>query len=164
MDIVTPEIGMVFWTTVAFVLLLFILGKYAWKPIMAALREREQSIEDALLAAEKAKEEMVKLNNESDRLIKEARAERDQILKEAKATREGIINEAKQLAQTEGARLIAKAKEEIDTQKAAALAEVKNQVALLSLEIAEKVIGKQFEDQKKQENLVSDLLENMKLN
>ena len=164
MDIVTPEIGMVFWTTVAFLLLLFILGKYAWKPIMAALREREQSIEDALLAAEKAKEEMVKLNNESERLIKEARAERDLILKEAKATREGIVSEAKKQAQVEGARMIAKAKDEINTQKNAALAEVKNQVALLSLEIAEKVIGKQFEDKKKQENLVADLLENMKLN
>src|SRR3546814_18681682 len=122
MDIVTPEIGMVFWATVAFLLLLFVLGKFAWKPIMAALREREQSIEDALLAAEKAKEEMVKLNTESERLIKEARAERDGILKEAKATRESIVNEARQEEQAEGARMIAKAKAEINTQKAAALA------------------------------------------
>lgn len=164
MDIVTPEIGMVFWTTVAFLLLLVILGKFAWKPIMAALREREQSIEDALLAAEKAKEEMEKLNTESERLIKEARAERDKILKEAKATRESIVSEAREEARAEGARMITKAKEEINTQKAAALSEVKNQVAVLSLEIAEKVIGKRFEDQQKQENLVSDLLENMKLN
>ena len=117
MELVTPSIGLVFWTTISFLLLLFILGKFAWKPIMKALDDRERSIEDALSAAEKAKEELSRLNNESEQLLKQARAERDQILKEAKELRDGMVADAKGLAQTEANKLIDKAKVEIDNQK-----------------------------------------------
>jgi len=145
-------------------LLLLILTKFAWKPILGALHERERSIETALESAKNAKEEMARLTSQNEALLKEARAERDQILKEAKELKDQIVAEAKTQAQTEGARMIEKAKIEIDSQKAAALNEVKNQVSTLSIEIAERILRKQFEDQSKQEALVNDLLKDVKLN
>ncbi len=163
MELVTPSIGLIVWQTLAFLLLVFLLSKFAWKPVLGAIKERERSIDDALEAAKKAKEEMARLTNENEALLKQARAERDLILKEAKQLKDQIVSDAKASAQTEGAKLIEKAKQEIDSQKAAALAEVKNQVAELSLQIAEKVLSKQLEDQKKQEALVSDLLKEVKL-
>jgi F-type H+-transporting ATPase subunit b len=163
MDLVTPAIGLVFWTTLCFAILLFILGKYAWKPILAAVAERENSIEDALRKAEAAKDEMSRLTNENEALLKQARVERDQILQEARKVKDQIISEAKEAAHTEGNRMIEMARLEINNQKAIAMADVKNQVASLSLEIAEKILNKQFEDQKKQDELVSQLLKEVKL-
>ncbi len=164
MELVTPSIGLVFWTLVSFLVLLVLLKKLAWKPVLTAIHERERSIEDALNKAELAREEMSRLSNENEVLLKEARAERDQILKEAKELKDQIVAEAKTAAQVEGAKLIEKAKIEINNQKIAALDEVKNQVAALSLEIAEKVLRKQFDDKQKQDALVSDLLKDVKLN
>ncbi len=164
MELVTPSIGLVFWTLVSFLILLMLLKKLAWKPVLGAIHERERSIEDALNKAELAREEMSRLSSENETLLKEARVERDQILKEAKELKDQIVAEAKNAAQTEGAKLIEKAKIEINNQKIAALDEVKNQVAALSLEIAEKVLRKQFDDKKKQDALVSDLLKDVKLN
>ena len=163
MDLVTPEIGLVFWTTLSFGILFFLLAKFAWKPIMAAIDTRERSIEDALLKAEAAKDEMSRLTNENEELLKQARAERDLILKEAKKVKDQIVGDAKEAAQTEGARMIELARIEINNQKAIAMADVKNQVAALSLEIAEKVLRKQFEDSQKQDELVSQLLKEVKL-
>jgi len=163
MELVTPEIGLVFWTTVSFFILLFILAKFAWKPIMGAIDDRERSIEEALLKAEAAKDEMARLTTENDTLLKQARAERDLILKEAKHLKDQIINEAKDAAHKEGARMIELARLEINNQKTIAMADVRNQVASLSLEIAEKVLRKQFEDQSKQDALVADLLKEVKL-
>ena len=164
MDLVTPSIGLVFWTLVSFLILLVLLKKLAWKPMLSAIHERERSIEDALNKAELAREEMSRLSNENEILMKEARIERDEILKEAKELKDQILVEAKNQAQIEGAKLIEKAKIEINNQKVAALDEVKNQVASLSIEIAEKVLRKQFDDQKTQNALVSDLLKDVKLN
>lgn len=164
MELVTPSIGLVFWTLVSFLVLLMLLKKLAWKPVLGAIHDRERSIEDALNKAELAREEMSRLSNENEALLKEARVERDQILKEAKELKDQIVAEAKNAAQTEGAKLIEKAKIEINNQKIAALDEVKNQVAVLSLEIAEKVLRKQFDDKQKQDALVSDLLKDVKLN
>jgi F-type H+-transporting ATPase subunit b len=162
--LVSPDPGLLIWSTVAFLLLFFLLSKYAWKPIVKALDERERSIEDALAKAEMAKEEMAKLTNENEQLLKQARIERDAILKEAKELKDQIVSDAKTSAQTEGAKMIEKARIEIDNQKIAAMAEVKNQVATLSVQIAEKVLRKQFEDQSKQDALVSELLKEVKLN
>jgi F-type H+-transporting ATPase subunit b len=164
MDLVTPSIGLVFWTLVSFLVLLVLLKKLAWKPMLGAIHERERSIEDALNKAELAREEMSRLSNENETLMKQARIERDEILKEAKELKDQILVEAKNQAQIEGAKLIEKAKIEINNQKVAALDEVKNQVASLSIEIAEKVLRKQFDDQKTQNALVSDLLKDVKLN
>jgi F-type H+-transporting ATPase subunit b len=163
MDLVTPQIGLVFWTTLCFAILLFILGKYAWKPILAAVSEREQSIETALSRAEAVKEEMARLTSENETLLKQARAERDAILSEATKVKNQIISDAKDAAQKEGSRQLEIARIEINNQKAIAMADVKNQVAALSLEIAEKVLRKQFEDQKKQDELVKELLKDVKL-
>ena len=163
MELVTPEIGLVFWTTVSFLILLFLLGKFAWKPILGALNDRERFIEDSLSKAEAAKEEMARLTNENESLLKQARIERDQILNEARKVKEQMIADAKELAHKEGARMIELARVEINNQKSIAMADVKNQVATLSLEIAEKVLRKQFEDQQKQDELVSQLLKEVKL-
>jgi len=163
MELVTPEVGLVFWTALSFFILLFILGKYAWNPILAAVAERENSIESALLRAEAVKEEMSRLTGENEALLKQTRAERDAILSEAKKVKDQMITDAKATAHTEGARMIELARIEINNQKAIAMADVKNQVATLSLEIAEKVLRKQFEDQAKQDELVSQLLKEVKL-
>jgi F-type H+-transporting ATPase subunit b len=163
MDIVQPAIGLVFWTFVSFIAFFIILRKFAWKPILGAVTERERNIEEALSKAEAAKEEMSRLTNENESLLKQARAERDVILAEAKQLKDQIVNEAKESAQTEGARMIELARVEINNQKAIAMADVKNQVASLSIEIAEKILRKQFEDAGKQDQLVSELLKEVKL-
>jgi F-type H+-transporting ATPase subunit b len=162
--LVSPDPGLFIWSTVAFLILFFLLSKFAWKPIVKALDERERSIEDALSKAEMAKVEMAKLISENEDLLKEARLERDSILKEAKEIKDQIINDAKDQAKIEGAKLIEKAKDEITNQKLAAMAEIKNKVSSLSLAIAEKVLRKQLEDQDKQQALVNDLLKEVKLN
>ncbi|TWJ00030.1 F-type H+-transporting ATPase subunit b [Mucilaginibacter frigoritolerans] len=163
MDLVTPELGLVFWTTVSFVILLILLRVFAWKPILGAINERENSIENALLKAEAAKEEMSRLTSENESLLKQARAERDQILAEAKKIKDQIVHDAKEAASKESGRQIELARIEINNQKAIAMADVKNQVASLSLEIAEKILRKQFEDQKKQDELVKELLKDVNL-
>lgn len=164
MELVTPEIGLVFWTALSFLILFFLLAKFAWKPIMGAIGERERSIEDALFKAEAAKDEMARLTNENEQLLKQARAERDLILKEAKQVKDQIISEAKNIAHIEGNKLIEKAKIEINSQKLIAMADVKNQISTLSLDIAEKVLRRQFEDKQKQDALVTDLLKEVQLN
>lgn len=156
--------GLFFWQFIILLIVIFILGKFAWKPIVNALEEREKGISDALVSAEKAKLEMARLTNENEQLLKEAREERDVILKEAKELKDKIVAEAKESAQAEGSKIIEQAKREIEDQKLKALAEVKNQVSSLSLDIARKVLSKEFEDQGKQETLVSDLLKDVKLN
>jgi F-type H+-transporting ATPase subunit b len=163
MELVTPEIGLVFWTTISFLIFLFILGKFAWKPILGAINEREISIENALMKAEAAKEEMARLTSENESLLREARAERDVILQEARKLKDKIVGDAREAAQEEGAKMIEKARLEINMQKALAIADVKNQVASLSIEIAEKVLRKQFEDASKQDALVTELLKEVKL-
>lgn len=162
--ILNHHLGFVVWATVAFLLLLVILKKVAWKPILTALHERERSIETALESAQNAKAEMARLTSQNEALLKEARAERDLILKEAKELKDQIVAEAKTQAQEEGAKMIEKAKNEIETSKVAALAEVKNQVSDLSIQIAEKILRRQFESKSSQEALVNDLLKEVKLN
>ena len=164
MDLVTPSLGLVVWTAISFLILLVLLKKLAWKPMLGAIHERERSIEEALNKADLAREEMARLSNENESLLKQARIERDEILKEAKELKDQIVADAKNAAQEEGAKMIEKAKVEINNQKVAALREVKNQVASLSLDIAEKVLRKQFNDKQKQDALVSDLLNDVKLN
>jgi len=164
MDLVTPSLGLIVWSSLAFFLLIVLLRRFAWGPILTSLREREKTIEDSLLAAENARDEMKKLNQESERLIQEAKQERDLILKEAKEMKASIIEEAKNSAKTEGTRMIEKAKEEINAQKVSALTEVRNQVASLSLEISEKILKKKFTDPKEQESLISDFMNQVKLN
>lgn len=161
--LLNDHLGFVVLAAVAFIILLILLAKFAWKPIMSAISERERSIEDALLKAEAAKEEMARLTNENEQLLKEARAERDLILREARQLKDQIINEAKSAANVEGARMIENARLEINSLKAVAMSDVKNQVATLSVEIAEKILRKQFADQQAQDQLVADLLKEVKI-
>lgn len=164
MDLLIPEVGLVVFQTIAFLLLMFLLGKFAWKPVLAAIKERELSIDDALNKAELAKKEMTRLTAQNEELMKEARAERDLILKEAKTLKDSIVHEAKTQAQNEGAKLIEKARIEIENQKKAALAELKNQVSTLSIDIAERVLRNQLQDKDKQQDLVANLLKDVELN
>lgn len=164
MELLIPEIGLVVWQTVAFLILMFLLARFAWKPVLNMINERERSIEDALASAEKAKAEMSRLINENEQLLRAARAERDVILREAKELKDQIVNDAKTQAQVEGNKIVEQARKEIQDQKQRALADVKNQVSTLSLEIARKVLQEEFADDKKQETLVANLLNDVKLN
>ncbi|WP_268224561.1 F0F1 ATP synthase subunit B [Sinomicrobium oceani] len=157
MNITHPE-SLIFWTVLVFVILLVLLRKYAWKPILGAVKSRETSINDALAAAEEARKEMQNLKADNERILKEARAERDSLLKEAREMKEKIIADAKEEAQEQGSKIIAQAKAAIEGEKRAALAELKNQVASLSVEIAEKVVKQEFSDKDKQLELVENML------
>tara|TARA_R110002072_G_scaffold239187_5_gene396980 strand:- start:3957 stop:4457 length:501 start_codon:yes stop_codon:yes gene_type:complete len=158
------SVGLFFWQTLLFLILLFLLRKYAWKPILKAVTDREESIEQALEQADKAREEMKKLQSDNEAIIREARIERDAILKEAREIKASIIDEAKTKAGEEGAKMIEQAKEQINNQKMAAITELKNQVADMSITIAEKVLGRELEAKDKQAELVNEQLNDFKLN
>ena len=154
MKLVTPDIGLLFWMLVSFSILLILLRKFAWKPILASLKEREESISGALNQAKKAKEEMLALKSDNEKILAEARNERDKILKEARDAKDSIINEARSKATTEADRLLQIAREGINNEKMAAITELKNQVATLSLEIAEKLLKEELSSADKQRDLV----------
>jgi len=158
------EVGLFFWQLVLFLALLFLLRKYAWKPILTAVHKREESIREGLASAEEAKEQMRQLKEDNKALIADARAERDEIIKSAREAKEKMIAEARENAKKEGEKMIVSAKETIRSEKAAAIQELKNQVASLSLEIAEKVIKSELSNQKKQEELIDSVMKEAKLN
>ncbi|MFA4852777.1 MAG: F0F1 ATP synthase subunit B [Bacteroidales bacterium] len=164
MELVTPHIGLIFWMTLSFAIVLFILGKFAWKPIMKMLREREESIENALRAAEKAKEEMTQLVFSNEQLMKEAKEERDGMMRDARKIRDNIIGEAKSKAEVEANRIVETAKENIHFEKMAALTDLKNQIAILSIEIAEKLMKEDLSKNEKQKELVIKLLNEIHFN
>jgi F-type H+-transporting ATPase subunit b len=149
---------------VSFSIILFILGKFAWKPILGMIKAREESIENALASAEKAKEEMKALQSSNERILAEARSERDAMLKDAREIREKMIADAKNTANKEGERMLASARENIQNEKNAAISELKNQVATLSIEIAEKILRSELSSDEKQKALVNTLLKDVNLN
>ena len=153
MDLITPSTGLLFWTGIVFVSLLFIIGKFALKPILSAVNEREKHISEALEMAEKTKAEMQAL-----------KAENDQILKEAKEAATGMVEDAKGKAKEEAAKIVESARQTINSEKAAAMAELKNHVASLSLEIAEKVVRQELSSDDKQKALATQLAGEIKMN
>lgn len=161
---ITFDPGLIIWTTIIFTLLLIVLKKFAWKPILGAVDERNKNIEAALKAAEKAKEEMALLNANNERILAEAKIERDVLLKEAREMKNTIINEAKEQANTEAAKMLNLAKEQIVNEKMKAITELKNSVAELSISIAEKVLKSELSDKNKQNNLVASVLKESELN
>ncbi len=163
MNIVAPE-SLILWTTIIFLLLLFLLRKYAWKPILGAVRGRETSINEALAAAEKAKIEMQNMHADNEKLLQEARAERETMMKEAREIKTKMISDAKEEAQLEANKMIAQAQAAIENEKKVAMAELKQHVASLSMEIAEKVVKNQLTDKDKQLQLVDQMLGEAKLN
>ena len=164
MELVTPEIGLIFWTTIVFLLLLFVLKKYAWQPILAAVDERNKSIEDALKAADKAKKEMLALNTDNERILTEAKKERDALLKEGREIKDNIIAEAKDKAKIESDKILITAKEQINNEKMKAITELKNQVAEMSIDIAEKILKSELSDENKQKELIAEALKSNELN
>ncbi len=163
-SLVTPGIGLIFWTAIVFLLLIGILGKFAWKPILSAIKTREKGIEDALGAAERALNDMRELKSNNEKLLVQARAERDALMKEAREAKESIIAEAKTKAQTDADRILATAREQIVNEKNAAVTELKNQVASLSIEIAEKILKSELSTDEKQKALVNNLMKDVNLN
>lgn len=163
MGFVTPDYGTIFWMLVIFGIVLFILKKFAWGPILKALKDREHSISDALNSAEKARKEVAGLKAANDQILTEARREKDIILKEARDIKDKIIADAKIQANAEAQKSIEYAKQQIEAEKTAAINDIKKQVAELSVNIAEKVIKKQLESSQDQQALIQDMLNDLKL-
>ena len=164
MGLITPGIGLLFWMFVAFTAVLFILRKFAWKPILKALKERETSITTALSEARMAREEVSLLKVKNNELIHEVQEERDAILKEARDAKSAIVADAKNRAKEEADRMIKQAREEILSEKNAAMSEIRSHVASLSIEIAEKILKSELSEEKKQKALIDNLIDEIKLN
>jgi F-type H+-transporting ATPase subunit b len=164
MQLVTPGIGLIFWMLVSFSLVLYVLGKYAWKPIMKGIHQREDTIEKALEAANEAKKEMLQLKAGNEQLLRDAKDERDALMRDARKMKEAILEEARAKGAEESARIIENARENIQFEKMAAINDLKNQIASISIEIAEKLIGKELEDKEQQHLLTERLLKDIKIN
>ena len=163
MQLTSPE-SLIFWTTIIFVIFFFLLAKFAWKPILGAVKSREESINNALASAEAARREMQNLTADNERILQEARMERDALLKEAREMKDKMIADSKHEAQLQGERMIEQAKTAIEAEKNAAMAELKSQVSSLSLEIAEKLLKEELSNKEAQTKLVERMLGDVKLN
>jgi F-type H+-transporting ATPase subunit b len=164
MDLLTPSFGLIIWTLLVFVIVFFILKKYAWKPILNSLGEREKNISDAILSTEKIKIEMESLKNENEILLNKAREERSQMMREAKETRDKIISEAKEQAKQEMNKIIADAQAAINQQKMASITDLKNQVGNLVVEVSEKILRRELNNKDEQEKYINQLAANVELN
>ncbi len=164
MELVSPGIGLLFWMVLSFGTVLFILGKYAWKPILKALKNRENSIHEALRAADRAKEDMKKLQADHEAVLREARMERENLLKEAREAKEKIIEDAREKAGQESEKIMEATRTAIINEKMAAVNEIKQQVAFLSVEIAEKILRQKLSDSREQKELIEKMIREMKLN
>ncbi len=164
MGIVTPSIGLIFWMTLSFGILLYILAKFAWKPILKSLHEREDSIEEALHQADKAREEMKALKSDNEELLRQAKEERSAILKDARAIRDNIIEESKAKANQEYNNILESAKESIHFEKMAVITELKNQIATLSIDISEEILKKELSDKESQKKHIDKMMDNINFN
>lgn len=164
MELITPGLGLIFWMTLTFLLLAFVLGKYAWKPILQMLKERETSIHEALNSANKAREEMKHLQFSNEQLLQEAKNERDALLNEARKVRDKLLEEARIKASEEASRIVEAAKASIHNEKMAAMTELKIQIAEISLNLARFILKRELEDPKKQEAYIQELLKDVKFN
>ncbi len=164
MELITPGFGLVFWMTISFSVVLYLLLKFAWRPIMGALKSREEFIEKSLQAAELARQEIIDLTVDNQKLINDAKIERDKILRDAREAKETIISDARTRASVEADRLIEIAKEAIENQKMAAITELQNSVAAMSIEIAEKILRNELKDDDKQKAFMNSLLNEISAN
>ena len=164
MDLLTPDLGLFLWNLLAFLILFFVLKKTAWKPILKSLDEREKGIADSLATAERVKTEMAQLKSENEVLLAKAREGRALLLKEARETKDKIINEAKEQAKVEAGKIITDAQAAIESQKMAAITDVKNQVGTLVVEVAEKILRRELSNKAEQENYIRQLSNEVKLN
>jgi F-type H+-transporting ATPase subunit b len=164
MDLLLPHVGLLFWTMLSFIIVLIILKKFAWKPIISSLNEREKSIADSIASAEKIKGEMAQLKSDNEVLLTQAREERAQLLKDAKLTSDKMIADAKNEAKVQGAKMITEAQAAIEYQKQAAVNELKNQVGKLVIEVSEKILRRELSNKAEQETYIKKLAEESKLN
>jgi F-type H+-transporting ATPase subunit b len=164
MDLLTPQLGLLVWNVIAFFILYLILRRFAWKPILKSLKDRETGIADSLATAEKVRAEMALLKNENEVLLVKAREERAQLLREARDTREKMIGEAKEQAKSEAGKIMDEARVAIEMQKKAAITEVKNQVGNLVIEVSEKILRRELANKKEQEEYIRKLSDEIKLN
>lgn len=164
LNLITPELGLIVWQLIVFLILLFVLGKFAWKPIMNALKEREKSIEEALASAEKAKAEMAKISADNEKLLQQARAEKDEILKKAQKTARELIDEAKENAKKEADKIINEARNLIESERKAFTADMKKEVAKLSLKVAERILRKELSIDEAQKMLAEKLINEISAN
>jgi F-type H+-transporting ATPase subunit b len=164
MDLLTPGFGLILWTLLAFIIVFIILKKFAWKPILSSLKERENGIADAISTAEKVKAEMAQLKNDNEALLAKAREERAAMVKEAKETADTMLANAKEKAKAEYDRIVADAQQAIQQQKNAALIDVKNQAGKLVIEVAEKVLRRELANKGEQEKYIKDLTDAVKMN
>lgn len=164
MEFILPNLGLFFWSSLLFLIFFFILRRFAWGPILTALKEREDSIDNSLKLAEKAREDMEALSADNEKLLKEARLERDKIIREANGLRDDIIKQAKEAASKAATAEIEKAKQQIDSEKNAALAEIKTTAAALAVEVAEKILRKKMEDRDVQEKFAEQLISELSNN
>jgi F-type H+-transporting ATPase subunit b len=164
MGLVMPDFGLLFWMVVSFSILLFILKKFAWKPILKALADRENSIDEALQAAQRAKDEMTRLQADNEKILREAIIEREQIVKEARELKESIVRDAKTQATVEASKVMENAKTAIEQEKAAAIGEIKDIISTFSIDIAEKILKEHLSDEADQKKLVKSYVDQIKLN
>ncbi len=164
MELLTPNLGLLFWTLIAFLITLWLLAKFAWKPIVKGLDDREKNIAESIEAAENVRKEMASLKSENEALLAKARDERAQMMREAKETRDKIIAEAKEQARQETNKIVSDAQAVINQQKMAALTELKNNVGKLVIEVSEKVLRRELNSKEAQEKYIKDLAENVELN
>lgn len=164
MELLLPKLGLIVWTLLAFLIVFFILKKFAWKPILKSLNDRENNISNSILSAEKVRQEMANLKSENEALLVKAREERGIMLREAKETRDKIITEAKEQAKVEMNKVIADAQAAINQQKMAAITDLKNQVGNMVIEVSEKVLRRELNNKEEQESYIKQLAETVKLN
>ncbi len=164
MDLITPDFGLFFWMLVTFMLVFIILKKFAWKPIVQALKEREENIRNGLENAEDAKNELANVKVKSDKIISEAKIERDQLIKQGRVIKEQIITKAREEAELEAKKIVETAIRQIEEEKIAAINQIKVQIASLSVEIAEKILRKKLQDDNQQKELLYNLLDDLKIN
>lgn len=164
MELLSPHLGLILWTLLAFIIVLSILGKYAWKPILKSLNDREKNISDSILSAENMRKEMEKMHSENEALLAKAREERSQMMREAKEMKDKIIQDAKEQARNETNKIVADAQSVINQQKMAAIVDLKNQVGNLVLEVSEKVLRRELSNKEEQEKYIQQLAQNIELN
>jgi len=164
MELIKPDLGLLIWMLISFSIVLYVLVKFAWKPILAALKKREDSITKSLQAAQKAKDDMAKIEFGNEKITQMAKIEREKLLKEAREIKNKIIEEAKESAQSESKKILEEARKSVESEKNKVINELKNQIAGLSVDIAEKILKQNLESEVKQKNLIDDLIKHVDLN
>lgn len=164
MGLVFPDSGLLFWMLITFIVVFIILKKYAWKPIISSLHERERKIKESLLALERAQKQIEEIQEQNKKLLQEAKEERDKILQEAREYKEEVFKTAEKEAKEKAAKLIADAKIQIESEKQKAIFEIKNTIAEFSIMISEKILQRELEDKEKHKDLIDDMLKNIKQN